>query len=297
MTFWIFLGALSASIFAYELGAGIQAAFSSFGRTGRLDDFVTDDSTGRDLMPRRSSLEAILITLLPERFDARKAGNRANVIDLLRRSGYLYDTPGDFYSASIRIFIRYLIIGGAFAAAMSVLDMGFAAAPMAGVFIFLGLRKPYTQLKVAAKKRAEAMRNNMLIGLSVLQSLLDSGVGVQDALRRTANVGGPFCNLLGLLVARMGIDDFDKALSTVRAHVPDPDDVELNLFLTDLEGYFKLSRPISESVRALRDAVHRQVVEDTEARAALVRQRSGLFGVLAVLGLVLSIIAPFMAAF
>ena len=34
----------------------------------------------------------------------------------------------------------------------------------------------------------------------------------------------------------------------------------------------------------------------TEARAALVRQRSGLFGVLAVVGLVLAIIAPFMGA-
>jgi hypothetical protein len=38
------------------------------------------------------------------------------------------------------------------------------------------------------------------------------------------------------------------------------------------------------------------VVEMTEARAALVRQRSGLFGVLAVVGLVLAIILPFMGA-
>jgi hypothetical protein len=38
------------------------------------------------------------------------------------------------------------------------------------------------------------------------------------------------------------------------------------------------------------------VVELTEARAALVRQRAGLFGVLSVLGLVLAIIAPFMGA-
>ena len=35
---------------------------------------------------------------------------------------------------------------------------------------------------------------------------------------------------------------------------------------------------------------------DTEERAALVRQRAGLFGVMAVLGLVLAIIAPFMGS-
>jgi len=294
MTFWIFVAALAASIFSYELGTGLQATLSTFGRNNRLDDFI-DASQAHP--PRRSSLEALLIAFLPERFDASKVRNKSDVVDLLRRSGYVYDTPGDFYSASIRIFIRYLIIGASFAAAMAILDMAFAAAPMAAIFIFLGLRRPYAQLKVATQKRAAAMRNNMLIGLSVLQSLLDAGVGVQEALRRTANVGGPFCNLLGLLVARMGVDDFDKALATVRAHVPDPDDVEINLFFTDLEGYFKLSRPIASSVKALREAVHRQVVEETEERAALVRQRSGLFGVLAVLGLVLSIIAPFMAAF
>jgi hypothetical protein len=38
------------------------------------------------------------------------------------------------------------------------------------------------------------------------------------------------------------------------------------------------------------------VVEATEERAALVRQRAGLFGVMAVLGLVLAIIAPFTLA-
>ncbi|MHB8777290.1 MAG: hypothetical protein ACYC6R_05950 [Anaerolineales bacterium] len=40
----------------------------------------------------------------------------------------------------------------------------------------------------------------------------------------------------------------------------------------------------------------RSAVEATEARAALVRQQAGLFGVMAVLGLVLALIAPFMGA-
>jgi hypothetical protein len=49
-------------------------------------------------------------------------------------------------------------------------------------------------------------------------------------------------------------------------------------------------------VQRLQESVHRSVVEMTEARAALVPQRSGLFSVLAVLGLVLAIIAPFTEA-
>ena len=79
--------------------------------------------------------------------------------------------------------------------------------------------------------------------------------------------------------------------------LPDPGDVETNLFLRDVADFFIHNRPLSSSVQALQEAVHRNVIERTEAQAALVRQRSGLFGVLAVVGLVISIIAPFAGIF
>ena len=91
----------------------------------------------------------------------------------------------------------------------------------------------------------------MLIGLSVLGSLLSSGVGVQEALRRASTVGGPFCNLLGLLVARMEVDDFTKAIEVTRAHLPDPKDVEANLFLRDIYDFFANNRPVLSSVQGL----------------------------------------------
>jgi hypothetical protein len=71
-------------------------------------------------------------------------------------------------------------------------------------------------------------------------------------------------------------------------------DVEVNLFLRDVYDFFANNRPILSSIQGLQESVHRSVVELTEARAALVRQRAGLFGVLAVVGLVLAIILPFM---
>ncbi|MBU2610167.1 MAG: hypothetical protein KJ606_04380 [Chloroflexi bacterium] len=83
-----------------------------------------------------------------------------------------------------------------FGGALATLDMATAAPFVALIFVFLGLRRPHTRLKARAKRRAELMRNNMLIGLSVLNALISSGVGVQEALRRTAGVGGPFRNLL-----------------------------------------------------------------------------------------------------
>ena len=290
MTFLAFLGALSLSVLAFEIMNVFQNAFSAFGGS-RLSNFTSHPQAGR-----RTTWEALLIAVLPGRFDPDRAGNMADVISLLRRAGYPYDTPGEFYAAAIRDFSTFLLVGGLLAGAMAALNMPVAAPAMALIFIFLGLRRPYVRLRGMAGKRAESLRNNMLIGLSVLSSLLSSGVGVQEALRRASTVGGPFCNLLGLLVARMEVEDFSKAIEVTRAHLPDPRDVEANLFLRDIHDFFASNRPVLSSVQGLQESVHRSVVESTEERAALVRQRAGLFGVMAVLGLVLAIIAPFMGS-
>lgn len=288
MTFLAFLGALSLSVLGFELLSVFQNAFSVFGSNRLISN--------RSAIARRSTWDALLVAILPGHFDPNQAKNMADVISLLRRAGYPYDTPGEFYAAAIRDFSVYLAVGGMLAGALAAMKMVAFAPVIAMIFILLGLRRPYVRLKMLAKKRSEGLRNNMLIGLSVLSSLLSSGVGVQEALRRASTVGGPFCNLLGLLVARMEVDDFGKAIEVTRAHLPDPNDVEANLFLRDIYDFFANNRPVLSSVQGLQESVHRMVVEMTEARAALVRQRSGLFGVLAVVGLVLAIIVPFMGA-
>jgi hypothetical protein len=289
MTFFAFLGALSLSVLTFELMNAFQGAISLFGSNRLI-------STGTATTQRRSTWEALLVAVLPGRFDPEKAKNTADVVSLLRRAGYPYDTPGEFYAVAIRDFSLFLGVGGLLAGALAAIDVLVAAPIVALMFVLLGLRRPYVRMKTLAKKRAESLRNNMLIGLSVLSALLSSGVGVQEALRRSASVGGPFCNLLGLLVARMEVEDFNKAIEVTRAHLPDLSDVEANLFLRDIQDFFANNRPVLSSVQGLQESVHRSVVELTEARAALVRQRSGLFGVLAVVGLVLAIIAPFMGA-
>lgn len=288
----IFFGSLALAIVAFELTSGLQRVLAG-GRRNAL----AGAQTGRTVQPppRPSVWAAIFVNIFPTRFDPDRALDSANVISMLRRAGYPYSTPGEYYAAAVRYFSTYLLVGAMFAGALVMLDMAFVAPAVAAVFVALGLRKPYARLKTLARKRAEGMRNNMLIGLSVLTSLLSAGIGVQEALRRTAAVGGPFCNLLGLLVSQMETRDFSEAIASTRAHLPDAKDVEANLFLRDVEDFFVTNRPILPSVQALQQAVHRQVVESTEARAALVRQRAGLSGVVAVVGLLIGIIWPFLS--
>jgi hypothetical protein len=213
---------------------------------------------------------------------------------LLRRSGYYYANPGEFFAAAIRDFSQYLIVGAGLAVALVILGMPIAAVPILAIYIVLGLRRPYARLKKIARKREDAMKNNMLLGLSVLESLLSVSTGAQEAFTRTAQIGGPFCNLLALLAAQISKLPPQDAVAVVKAHLPDPRDVEANLFLNDVLAYFKESRRILSGVKALRHSVHRLVLDATEERAALVRQRANLFGIFAIVGLLFALILPYM---
>jgi len=297
MALLIFLGALSLAVLAFELLTTLRAALSSYGRSHTPDRLAGAVAEGAPAPARRSTWEALLLAFFPRRFGFLEGKGSADVISLLRRAGYPYDTPGDFYAAAIQAFAASLLLGGLLAGALAALGQPLAAPFAALGPVILGLRWPHASLKHLARRRAEALRSNLLLGLSVLESLLSSGVQVQEALRRTAGVGGPFNNLLGLLVARMKVEDFGRAIETTRSHLPDSSDMEARLFLQDLEDFLLKGRPLLESVRALREAAHRGMVESTEARASLVRQRSSLYGILAVLGLLFFLIGLFLGRF
>ena len=85
-----------------------------------------------------------------------------------------------------------------------------------------------------------------------------------------------------------------EAIETTRAHIPDPDDVDMQLFLQDIYDRFVHGRPILSSITALRVAVHRNILEATEKRTSVVLQRTSLLGIFAIVGLILAIILPFM---
>src|SRR5271157_713256 len=291
----IFVGAVAAAILIFDLmNALTQSALAG---QDRLSYGPTSDVARTLNVKKRSSLDAILIAVWPERFDPDHAASIPDVVDLLRRAGYPYETPGEFYAAAVRDFAMFLIVGAALAAVMTIFDMGLVGPIIAAMFIFLGLRRPYARLKMLTKKRADGMVSNMLIGLTVLETLVTNQVGVEEALRAVGKLGGPFCNLMALLVAQKTIrEDPEQAIHVVQQHLPDPNNMEMQLFLGDIRAEFTSqgSGNLSQSIRTLRESVHRTMVENTESRAALVRQRDGMFGVLAVLGLVLTIVLPYM---
>ena len=292
MNFFIFVAALFFAVATHELIGLFQVLWN--GRQSKVIRFaVVEDGINVPSQRQSTTIEAILLAVLPNRFDPNVA-KTTDIMDLLRRSGYYYINPGEFFAAAIRDFSQYLVVGAGLAVALVILDMPIAAIPILTIYIFLGLRRPYTRLKKIAKKREDAMKNNMLLGLSVLESLLSVSTSAQQAFTQTAQIGGPFCNLLALLSAHISKLPPDDAVAVVKAHLPNPRDVEANLFLNDVLAYFKESRRILSGVKALRHSVHRLVLDATEERAALVRQRANLFGIFSIVGLLFALILPYM---
>ncbi len=231
--------------------------------------------------------------LFPKYFDKKEILSRHNIVDLIRRSGYYpYATPGEYYAALLSSFSMGILVASAGSGLLALVGAAPLAVPFAMLVLFWAYRRPRTRIREAIRKRTLFMRQNMLLGLSQLSVYLESGVGVQEALRRTSLLGGPFCNLLAFLVARMEVEDIRTALQRVRQHVPDPSDTNMRLFLNDLEGYFLRQRPLAPAIRALRDAVRRDIRNLTLERAATVKRRAVIYGVFAIIGLLISGVAP-----
>jgi len=162
MTFFAFLGALSLSVLAFELMTVLQGAFSTFG-SNRLVNLQTSSAN-----KRRSTWEALLVAVLPGRFDPGQAKNAADVISLLRRAGYPYDTPGEFHAVAIRDFSLFLAVGGLLAGALAAMNVIAVAPVIAMIFITLGLRRPYVRIKALARKRAESLDRVVRVEFAVV---------------------------------------------------------------------------------------------------------------------------------
>ena len=284
-------------ILALLVGVAVyEAAEALLGRgvsVDRLQTVVVGDGEAPESPPRRTFVEALLVAVSPGMFERERMFERQNIVNLLRRSGYHpYATPGEYYAAVMGSLARGLVLAAAGSGLLALMGVGFLALPFSALILFNAYRRPLARIKRAVRRRSELMRQNMLVGLTQLSVYLEGGMGVQEALRRTGSLGGPFCNLLAFFAARLEVEDPAAALRRMAQHVPDPEDVNMRLFLNDLEGYFLRRRPLARAVRTLRDAVRRDIRNATLERAATVKRRAVLFGVFAVIGLLLSGIAP-----
>jgi len=104
---------------------------------------------------------------------------------------------------------------------------------MAALLIYNGLRWPYGRLKNIAKQRAEAVQNNMLIAITIMESLSAAGKTAQEGAQCAAQLGGPFCAVLNSYLASLAMkpEDPDEAMEKAKSYLPDINNLDAVLFL------------------------------------------------------------------
>ncbi len=284
------LSALLALYGVFEIGQALAARRPS---PSRLEGPVLEGQQELLQEPQAPFWVALLGVVFPRLFDREQLFQRHNIVDLIRRSGYYpYASPGEFYAALLSSTATGILVSGLVAGLMTL--AGAAPIGLIGAALILQgfYNRPMARIQRAIREREALMRQNMLLGLSQLAVSLEAGMGVQEALRAAGNLGGPFCNLLTFIAARLQVEPAEDALKRAWAHVPNPQDTNLVLFFNDLEGFFLRQQPLARSIKALTDAVRQEMLNETAARASRVKQRITLYGIFAVLGLLASALLP-----
>jgi Flp pilus assembly protein TadB len=249
--------------------------------------------------PRRAAPEeaapglaaAVLMAVWPSRFDPSRARGRENVVALLRRAGYPYPSVAAFYAAAARDLAGMALVGGMLAGLAGLGGAAPVGVVLAALAIFYGLRRPYARLRARIRRRTERTRQNMLPTLALLEAMLDAGLGTTEALRRAAALRGPFANLLEFLLAQLNAQpSVAAALDRLEEHLPDPQDPETQIFVGDLRAHLLRQAPLRPAVASAAEAAARRILYEAEARASRVQRQAGLWGILAVGGLVITLL-------
>jgi hypothetical protein len=90
----------------------------------------------------------------------------------------------------------------------------------------------------------------------------------------------------------MEVEDLEEALRRAEAHLPDPMDIEMRLFLQALRDHFHHGQPLAPAVSDLREAMRQAMVEETAARASALKVQAVAWGVLAIIGMMLTFFLP-----
>jgi len=176
----------------------------------------------------------------------RVSWQRRNDVEArLRRSGWKYQTVGDFYATRVLLSAMFFL-GGAvflFLSGMSFLFWVPFALGALGYFI------PEQEVRSAIKERREQMLTEMAFSLDRLALLLKAGIALQEAIGVLAEApGGSFVAALRKVARKIGAGgarSIDEALDEFQADLPE--DPEVQQFVNRLQVGFA-GTPIAESL-------------------------------------------------
>jgi len=212
-----FLGTTTLVILSALFGLGIFLIFAAFAVPSVMGNRVIEEDGGIRI---GNIAEAQVLSAMAADMGRAILREKGDLHGLLRKSGFLYETPEEYYARRIYSSVTYAIlagVGGYF------LDLGYlvTAGLVTGGLLY-GFALPARSIQKAIKRRRERIQDEMGFGLEQLVNLLNTGTSLSDALSQMRDFGlfGKICDTVssGLQTSK----PIDKIVDDVLDSVPAP---------------------------------------------------------------------------
>ncbi len=196
--------------------------------------------------------------------------------DRLRRSGWRYQSAGDYYGSQMAMMILLFVLGVVLGVALRFPPLGIAAAGAA--LGAVGLYFPENNVRETIKTRREAVYREMAWTLDRVAAVLKTGLALEQSLDwvtawMAAGRGGLFAVILRDIAAALASQeaDMETRLAALRADWPG-DLPELDEFLQAVRFNLDQRQSIVEQLRALGSSMRNQLnngVDEAAQKASL----------------------------
>ena len=212
-----FLGTTTLVILSALFGLGIFLIFAAFAVPSVMGNRVIEEDGGIRI---GNIAEAQVLSAMAADMGRAIQREKGDLHGLLRKSGFLYETPEEYYARRIYSSVLYAIlagVGGYF------LDLGYlvTAGLVTGGLLY-GFALPARSIQKAIMRRRERIQDEMGFGLEQLVNLLNTGTSLSDALSQMRDFGlfGKICDTVssGLQTSK----PVDKIIDDVLDSVPAP---------------------------------------------------------------------------
>lgn len=214
MTLNITIYAIMAAFF----GLGIFLIVASFAIPRVMSNRFVEDADGTKRIG--SVAEAQVLSAMVADLGKTIGKEKGDLEELLRKSGYIYQSSQEYYARRIYTSLITAVLGGALG---YFLDLGFLiiAALVTGG-LFYGFSMPSRAVQKTIKTRRERIQDEMGFGLEQLVNLLNTGTSLSDSLSQMRDFGlfGKICDTVssGLQTNK----EIDSIVYDVTNSVPAP---------------------------------------------------------------------------
>jgi len=212
-----FLGTTTLVILSALFGLGIFLIFAAFAVPSVMGNRVIEENGGIRI---GNIAEAQVLSTMAADMGRAIQREKGDLHGLLRKSGFLYETPEEYYARRIYSSLLYAVVGGV---GGYFLDLGYlvVAGLVTGGLLY-GFALPARSIQKAIKRRRERIQDEIGFGLEQLVNLLNTGTSMSDALSQMRDFGlfGKICDTVssGLQTSK----PIDKIVDDVLDSVPAP---------------------------------------------------------------------------